>query len=245
MAKFEIVSKYANAELSLPTRATINSAGYDFSAAEDIIVPSYSTMLESLSNTKIYSFQSLYSNISSKENSLQKFNDMAKIYSLKEISDLTDKNKCRPTLIPTGIKCKLEANTYLELSVRSSTPLKYWIILANGIGIIDADYYNNSDNEGEIFFQVINLSPFPIQINKGEKIGQGIIKSFNIVEDDIPGGERVGGFGSTTLEEIPETTEPTEEETTESTEEVFNEITFPQINVGDVIKILNNDNISS
>ena len=31
--------------------------------------------------------------------------------------------------------------------------------MANGVGIIDADYYNNPDNEGEIFFQLINLSP--------------------------------------------------------------------------------------
>jgi dUTP pyrophosphatase len=46
----------------------------------------------------------------------------------------------------------LASNKYLELSVRSSCPLKNWLILANGVGIIDADYYNNPQNEGEIFF---------------------------------------------------------------------------------------------
>ena len=64
--------------------------------------------------------------------------------------------------------------------------------------IIDADYYNNPDNEGEIFFQLYNLSPFAIKIQKGEAIGQGIIKSYLITEDDSADGERLGGFGSTT-----------------------------------------------
>ena len=63
--------------------------------------------------------------------------------------------------------------------------------------IIDADYYNNPDNEGHIFFQLINLSPFPIQLHKGDKIGQGIIKSYLITEDDSADGLRTGGFGST------------------------------------------------
>jgi dUTP pyrophosphatase len=44
-------------------------------------------------------------------------------------------------------------------------------MLANGVGIIDADYYNNPDNEGEIFLQFYNLSPFNVQIPKGEAIG--------------------------------------------------------------------------
>jgi dUTP pyrophosphatase len=96
------------------------------------------------------------------------------------------------------MKCKLADNEYLELSVRSSSPLKYWIILANGVGIIDADYYNNPDNEGEIFFQLINLSPYPLEIKKGEAIGQGIIHKYEVTEDDNASGLREGGFGSTT-----------------------------------------------
>jgi dUTP pyrophosphatase len=72
-------------------------------------------------------------------------------------------------------------------------------MMANGIGVIDADYYNNSDNEGEIFFQIYNLSPFNIQIKKGEAIGQAIILPFGITENDNAQGERIGGFGSTTM----------------------------------------------
>jgi dUTP pyrophosphatase len=70
-------------------------------------------------------------------------------------------------------------------------------MMGNGIGVIDADYYNNPDNEGEIFFQIYNLSPFNIQIKKGEAIGQATILPYGIVENDSATGERVGGFGST------------------------------------------------
>ena len=64
--------------------------------------------------------------------------------------------------------------------------------------IIDSDYCDNPDNEGHIFLQMINLSPFPIHIRRGDIIGQGIIKSYNVVDNDSALGERVGGFGSTT-----------------------------------------------
>jgi dUTP pyrophosphatase len=117
---------------------------------------------------------------------------------LEWMSTLTKNLKTKPTLVPTGMKCKLEPGTFLQLSVRSSSPLKYWLILANGVGIIDADYYNNPDNEGHIYFQLINLSPFPIKIQKGEAIGQGIILPYGVTEDDAVWTERVGGFGSTT-----------------------------------------------
>ena len=103
----------------------------------------------------------------------------------------------KPTLVPTGIKCKIPNNFYLELSVRSSCPLKHWLILANGVGVIDSDYYNNPDNEGHIFFQLINLAPFDILLRKGDIIGQGILKKYYLTDNDAAQGERVGGFGST------------------------------------------------
>jgi dUTP pyrophosphatase len=71
------------------------------------------------------------------------------------------------------------------------------LIIGNSIGIIDADYCDNPDNEGEIFFQIINLSPFAIQLKRGDKIGQGIIHTYGVTDDDAATGERVGGFGST------------------------------------------------
>lgn len=67
--------------------------------------------------------------------------------------------------------------------------------------IIDADYYNNPDNEGHLFFQIINLSTQPILLHKGDIIGQGILKPYMTTEDDRAHGQRMGGFGSTTQNE--------------------------------------------
>jgi dUTP pyrophosphatase len=179
MAKFEVVSKYADAGLALPIRKTAYSAGYDLAAAEDIIIPPYENHAAALALSC---------------NPI----DVNEPKDLSWIAAMTKELKAKPTLVPTGMKCKLDPGTYLELSVRSSSPLKYWLILANGVGIIDADYYNNPDNEGHIYFQLINLSPFPIKIQKGEAIGQGIIHMYGCTEDDNAWGERLGGFGSTT-----------------------------------------------
>lgn len=85
---------------------------------------------------------------------------------LDSIKELVKKTDTRMTLIPTGVKVKLEEDQKLELFIRSSTPLGAYLMMANSVGIIDADYYNNPDNEGHIYFQVINLSPFNIRIKK-------------------------------------------------------------------------------
>lgn len=175
MAKFEKVSRFSEIDIALPVRKTANSAGYDFSVAEDITIPSF---------------------IASHIDVLARERPDYPI-DLEAVAKITKKTGAKPTLVPTGIKCKLDPDTYLELSVRSSSPLKYWLILANGVGIIDADYYNNPDNEGEIYFQIINFSPYSITLHKGDTIGQGIIKHYLLTEDDAASGERVGGFGST------------------------------------------------
>ena len=182
MAIFEVVSKYAAQGIQLPKRATTQAAGYDFEVAEDIIVPCHDLCHDEI-------FGEIYK--PSEDNWEQ-------VLTLDELADVTKKLKAKPTLVPTGIKCKLDPGTFLQLSVRSSCPLKYWLVLANGVGIIDADYYNNPDNEGHIYFQIINLGPFPIKLCKGDKIGQGIILPYLTVDgEDAPTEERKGGFGST------------------------------------------------
>lgn len=178
--KFEIVSKYENAGLSLPVRKTKASAGYDFQVAEDIVIPSYEC-------THTHNLLNEYYNLDIGKQAL----------TLEETASLTKIAKAKPTLVPTGIKCEMPEDMYLELSVRSSCPLKHWLILANGVGIIDADYYNNPDNEGHIFFQIINLAPFDILLKKGDAIGQGIFKKYYLTDDDATTAERQGGFGST------------------------------------------------
>ena len=86
------------------------------------------------------------------------------------MATLTKELKAKIPLVSTGMKCHLEPGQYLELSARSSTPLKHWLIIGNSIGIIDADYCDNPDNEGEIFFQIINFSPFAIQLKASAQV---------------------------------------------------------------------------
>ena len=100
-------------------------------------------------------------------------------------------------LVPTGIKAYMQAGEYLGMHIRSSMAVKKRLMLVNNVGIIDADYYNNPDNEGEIFIQIINLSPFAIKLKKGDRIAQGIIQNYIITEDDVAREARKGGFGST------------------------------------------------
>ena len=87
-------------------------------------------------------------------------------------------------------------NIVLELYPRSSLGFKYGFILLNTVGIIDADYYNNAQNEGHIIlgFKIMK----PMEIKRGDKICQGIIKPYLIMEDEeFPTGIRSGGTGST------------------------------------------------
>ena len=175
---FEICSKYIDADLALPVRKTQASAGYDFQVAEDTVIPSYFSLMEKI------------------EDDLGE--EITDLFGLEDIAEVTKRTGVKPTLVPTGIKCQLPKEFYLELSIRSSSPLKYWLILANGVGIIDSDYYNNPSNEGHIFFQVINLSPVDIILHKGDTIGQGIVKPYYVFpEEQASNVERIGGFGST------------------------------------------------
>ena len=180
-AFFEKVSRFRDVEIEMPARKTMYSAGYDFVVAEDIIVPPYEVLRDEIA---------FY--IERNEH-----NSLDAPVSLNEITAITKKLQAKPTLVSTGMKCYLPNDEYLELSVRSSCPLKNWLILANGVGIIDADYYNNPDNEGEIFFQMINLSPVPIYLKQGDRIGQGIIKHYDRTGDDKVTSIRSGGMGST------------------------------------------------
>lgn len=146
MVKFEKVNKIIE-DIKLPERSTLNSAGYDFFAIEDVTLPA------------------------------------------KKL-----------TRVMTGVKCELMPNQVLILANRSSNPSKKGLILANGVGVIDADYYGNPDNDGEMGFEFYNILDEDVVIKKGEKLGQGIIMKFDKTEDDYisnPYKTRVGGFGST------------------------------------------------
>ena len=103
----------------------------------------------------------------------------------------------KPTLIPTGVKAYMQEDEVLYLYNRSSNPKKKGLVLANSVGVIDADYYGNPDNDGNIMFAFFNFKDEDILIKKGEAIGQGVFQKYLIVDDDKAEGERTGGFGST------------------------------------------------
>jgi dUTP pyrophosphatase len=77
--------------------------------------------------------------------------------------------------------------------------VKHGLLLSNSVGIIDADYYNNPDNEGHIMVALTNLGQTDFVINKGDRIAQGIFLSYLTSDDDAAGegAVRQGGFGST------------------------------------------------
>ena len=171
---FELVSKYKDKGVKLPVRATQNAAGYDFFAAEDFLLPS-----------------------------IWKLNFIKIFWRLKKGEVLSDQDYIdaaevmRPLLVPTGIKAYMQPDEYLMLADRSSNPLKRGLILPNGVGIVDSDYYNNPNNEGEIFFQLVNCGPRDYLVKKGDRLGQGIfIPYLRADNEDKPLGTRTGGFGS-------------------------------------------------
>ncbi len=102
-----------------------------------------------------------------------------------------------PTLIKTGLKAYMPGDEYLMLCNRSSNPKKKGLVMANSVGIIDSDYYENPDNDGHFMFAFYNVKSEDVEIKKGECIGQAIFQKYGIIDHDNAEGERVGGFGST------------------------------------------------
>jgi dUTP pyrophosphatase len=104
---------------------------------------------------------------------------------------------CKPTLVKTGIKAYMPEGEYLMLCNRSSNPGKKGLILANSVGIVDADYYGNPDNDGLIMYAFYNVFETDLEIKKGDVIGQAIFQKYYVTDDDAAEGDRMGGFGST------------------------------------------------
>lgn len=96
------------------------------------------------------------------------------------------------SLIPTGLRAFFPADEVLLIYLRSSLAVKHNLILANGVGVIDADYRDH------IILPVISLGG-GFEIKKGMRIAQCIFQKYLLVDGDVIGlGEvRRGRFGST------------------------------------------------
>ena len=95
----------------------------------------------------------------------------------------------------TDVKAYMGNTECLILNVRSSMGGKF--MLANTQGWIDADYYSNPNNDGNIGIFLKNISDEPITIKKGERVAQGAFFNFLEADNGNTDNERVGGFGST------------------------------------------------
>jgi len=99
--------------------------------------------------------------------------------------------------IPTNLVIATPPGYMLAVSLRSSAPKKKVISIPHGYGIIDSDYCGNDD---EILLQVINHTTTPVQIEKGERIGQGVfipITQATWEEVNTMSANNRGGFGTT------------------------------------------------
>ena len=86
--------------------------------------------------------------------------------------------------VPTGLKAFFEKDEVLLLVVRSSMGFVYNLRLCNQVGVIDADYYNNPDNEGHIWIKIQNESDQKIELPKGEAVVQGIFMKYLTTNSD-------------------------------------------------------------
>ena len=86
--------------------------------------------------------------------------------------------------LPTGIKSYFQNDEVLLIVIRSSMGFKYNIRLVNQIGILDADYYNNKDNEGHIFIKIQNEGSETVNFKSGEAIAQGIFLKYLTTKSD-------------------------------------------------------------
>jgi dUTP pyrophosphatase len=93
-------------------------------------------------------------------------------------------------LVGTGLVIAVPEGHFLGIFARSSTPLKRGLMVANGVGVIDADYCGPDD---EIKIQVLNITDAPVKVARGDRLAQGVVLPCPRV----------------TWEEVTEMTEPT------------------------------------
>ena len=84
----------------------------------------------------------------------------------------------------------------LFLIIRSSIGFKYNVRMCNQVGVIDADYYNNEDNEGHMFVSLQNEGDKDFCIEKGQAYCQGIFVKYLTCGDKVS-KVRTSGIGST------------------------------------------------
>lgn len=100
--------------------------------------------------------------------------------------------------VTTGIKAKFNGEEEgLFPFIRSSIPKKKGLFLANGVGVIEEDYYGNEDNDGNIGFMFYNYTDKPVTIERFERLGQIVLLPILRFENAGQAGMERGASGST------------------------------------------------
>jgi len=99
-------------------------------------------------------------------------------------------------LIPTGLAMAIPMGFEVQVRPRSGLAIKHGVGIVNSPGTIDADY------RGEVKIGLINLSPTPYTIHRGDRIAQLIVQQVFQADitlvDELDQTERNdGGFGHT------------------------------------------------
>lgn len=99
-------------------------------------------------------------------------------------------------LVFLNVKAYMQPDEKLQMYIRSSLAVKSNITLETS-GLIDSDYYNNPDNDGNIGVKFRNNGDEPIVIPKGSRCCQGVFGKYLVADGDDVNETRTGGYGST------------------------------------------------
>ena len=105
-------------------------------------------------------------------------------------------------IFKTGLKVSMNEDEVFYIFDRSSIGYKYDVVLSNAVGVIDSDFYNNSDNEGHFSIKLYNHGNKDFEVKVGDRIAQGVFMKYLTVdnEEEIK-KTRSGGIGSTDKKE--------------------------------------------
>ena len=99
-------------------------------------------------------------------------------------------------LVASDVRAYMQDDEDLVIIARSGLGLK-GIVLRNGTGLIDSDYYQNPTTGGNIGISIWNTSNHPFVIEEGDRLCQATFYKYLTVDNDEPlSDERIGGFGS-------------------------------------------------
>ncbi|WP_415785120.1 dCTP deaminase domain-containing protein [Deinococcus saxicola] len=101
-------------------------------------------------------------------------------------------------IIVTDLKAYMRPDEVLSVYPRSSVGLR-GVMLSNTVGIVDADYYANAANDGNIRLSLHNIGPEVFTAQAGDRVAQAIFTKYLLTDGDdfAAGPERQGGHGHT------------------------------------------------